>query len=275
MVEHNWKEPVVGFEYQPEIVSVTKAFQSEKLEACGLKSEVLKGYVDASFFIGIGIDTGEKSGISSEGNVNMLTGLVQHRAVNLGEPLTAKGIITAVSEVPRGQAIKTDVWFEDEMGNRAISAVRMSLRPNPEKTNMRGAGSRPTPVITAPDELSRFESYTLTPESVKAYSSEGNSIHYEMDAANSAGFRAPIIGGGMGVHYLIQALWKRARVDSFDLSIYFRRPIFWDDSFVVAVDEAAGDGVGVGKWNAMALLREGSPETKVLTEARINHLSSI
>ena len=132
-----------------------------------------------------------------------------------------------------------------------------------KKSTKRGAGLRPTPVITEPDKLNRFETYILTHECVKAYSSEGNSIHYEMDAANSAGFRAPIIGGGMGVHYLIQTLWKRSRVEAFDLSIYFRRPIFWDDTFVVAAD----------KWNAIALLREGSPETKVLTEARINHLS--
>ena len=38
----------------------------------------------------------------------------------------------------------------------------------------------------------------LTPQAVRDYSVEGNSIHYEEKAAARAGFRAPIIGGGMG-----------------------------------------------------------------------------
>ena len=38
---------------------------------------------------------------------------------------------------------------------------------------------------------------------------EGNSIHYEQEAAEQAGFRAPLIGGGMGVHYLTAEMWRR------------------------------------------------------------------
>ena len=254
-----WKEPVAGFEFEPEIISVSADFQAEKLEACGLESESLKGFVDASFFIGIGIQAGIKNGISAEGNVNMLTSLIQHRPILLDEPLTVKGTITKVSDVPRGQTIITDVWLEDEVGNRVISAPRMSLRPDPRKSGSSGAGKRPAPVIENSDKLTRFESYELSPEKVKSYSSEGNSIHYEMEASNKAGFRAPIIGGGMGVHYLIHTLWQNKAFKSFDLSIYFRRPIFWDSQFVVAADP----------WNAIALVGKG----KVLTEARINDLS--
>jgi len=53
-------------------------------------------------------------------------------------------------------------------------------------------------------------------------------------------------------------VWQKCAPKSFDLSIYFRRPIFWDNDLVVAADP----------WRAIALLREG----KVLTEARINEL---
>jgi len=264
MSDIEWKEPVAGFEFDPEVISVSEEFQSEKLEACGLKSETLHGFVDASFFIAIGIHAGIKNGISAEGNVNMLTSLVQHRPILLDEPLTVKGSITKVTDVPRGQTIDTDVWFEDQAGNRAISAPRMSLRPDPHKpgssTDKKGAGTRPSPVIENAAALTRFESYTLSPDRVKSYSSEGNSIHYEMGAANKAGFRTPIIGGGMGVHYLIHTLWLKKPFKTFDLSIYFRRPIFWDHQFVVAVDP----------WKAIALLGK---EGKVLTEARINQLS--
>jgi len=256
-----WKEPVAGFEFEPEAISVTKEFQTEKLEACGLETDTLQGYVDASFFIAIGIHAGIKNGISAEGNVNMLTGLVQHRPVLLDEPLIVKGIISKVIDVPRGQTITTDVWFEDEAGNRAISAARMSLKPGIPKSSSEGggAGKRPAPVIEDTKVLTRYESYALSPEMVKAYSSEGNSIHYEMTAANKAGFRAPIIGGGMGVHYLIHTLYQHHKAKTFDLSIYFRRPIFWDDQFVVAARP----------WKSMALLGK---KDKVLSEARINNL---
>lgn len=258
MNEIEWIEPVAGYQFKPEEVMVTEEFQTEKLAACGLDSDSFNGYVDASFFIAIGIHAGINNGISAEGNVNMLTSLIQHRPVRLGETLMANGTILAVEDVPRGQSVETDVWFESADGERVISAPRKSLRPNPAKVGNRGAGERPAPVIEATADLTLFDSYTLTPEQVKRYSSEGNSIHYEMASANKAGFRAPIIGGGMGVHYLIHALWQATASKSFDLSVYFRRPIFWDDEFVVAADP----------WQAIALLREG----KVLTEARINAL---
>ena len=49
------------------------------------------------------------------------------------------------------------------------------------------------------------------------------------------GFGAPMIGGGMGVHYLAAAIWARREPQLLDLSIYFRRPIFWDEQFTTAV----------------------------------------
>ena len=264
MSEVSWKEPVAGFEFEPDEIIVTEEYQAEKLDACGLDSSVFKGCVDASFYIGLGIHAGIKNGISAEGNVNMLTALIQHRPVLLGEPLTVKGYIKQVSEVPRGATIETDVWFEGKDGKRAISAPRMSLKPDPSKAGSRGAGERPAPVIAEIETLTQFDEYQLTPDRVKDYSTEGNSIHYEMDAANNAGFRAPIIGGGMGVHYLLHTLTRHCSPKSFDLSVYFRRPIFWDDAFTVAADTSTNN------WRAICLRREG----KVLTEASINKLES-
>jgi hypothetical protein len=253
-----WHEPVIGFELEPQDIIVTRDVQTEKLSACGLNSDDLDGWVDASFYIGLGIQAGIKSGISAEGNVNMLTSLIQHRRVRLDEPLTVRGTITGVTDVPRGQTIETDVWFEDANGHRAISAPRKSLRPKSEAKKS-GAGDRPAPIIEDVDAMNQHQHYELTPERVKAYSSEGNSIHYEMDAANKAGFRAPIIGGGMGVHFLVHTLWQECQPTAWDLSIFFRRPIFWDDAFNVVANP----------WSALGLVKNG----KVLTEARINHLN--
>ena len=257
-----WKVPEEGFEFEPATIVVTSEHQAEKLSACGLRHSIFDGFVDTSFYIGLGIHAGINNGISAEGNVNMLQNLIQHRPVSLGEELTVKGYIRKITEVPRGVTVDTEVWFEGEDGKRAVSASRRSLKPDPRKKSARGAGDRPAPVVEATTQLQRLGQYQLTPDAVKSYSQEGNSIHYEMDAANRAGFRAPIIGGGMGVHYLVHSLMQHYKPHSFELSIYFRRPIFWDDAFTVGAD-TAGES-----WRAVCLFRD----DKVLTEAKIESL---
>ena len=275
----NWVVPHQGFNYLPDTVAVTAAHQVDKLLACGIDADIFAGQVDPAFFIGIAIHAGINSGISAEGNINMLQSLRMHRPVLLGEELEVKGQIMAVTEVPRGLRVDTDVWFEDTHGQRVISAPRTSLRPDPQraesknhsagvtdKDNDKGAGERPQPVV---DDLSALEflaSYQLTPEGVRAYSMEGNSIHYEMEPAQKAGFRAPLIGGGMGVHFLMAELWQAHKQsggpEAFDAEIYFRRPIFWDDA--VAAYSRADEQIG---WNAMALLKEDAQgKQKVGTE---------
>ncbi|MBT6557629.1 MAG: hypothetical protein HON25_04415 [Gammaproteobacteria bacterium] len=283
----NWVVPHQGFNYLPDTVAVTAAHQVDKLLACGIDADIFAGQVDPAFFIGIAIHAGINSGISAEGNINMLQSLRMHRPVLLDEALMVKGQILAVTEVPRGLRVATDVWFEDAHGQRVISAPRTSLRPNPRRAESKshsadvtdkdkdkykakdkdkGAGERPQPVVDDLSALAFLASYQLTPEGVRAYSMEGNSIHYEMEPAQKAGFRAPLIGGGMGVHFLMAELWQAQKhsggPQAFDAEIYFRRPIFWDDS--VGVYSRADDQTG---WNAMALLKEDAQgKQKVGTE---------
>jgi hypothetical protein len=277
----NWVMPYKGFNYLPDTVAVTAGHQVDKLLACGIDAEIFAGYVDPAFFIGIAIHAGINSGISAEGNINMLQSLRMHRPVVLDEELAVKGQILAVTEVPRGLRIDTDVWFEDAQGQRVISAPRTSLRPDPRraqsksqsadvndknKDKAKGAGERPQAVVDDLSALAFLASYQLTPEGVRAYSMEGNSIHYEMEPAQKAGFRAPLIGGGMGVHFLMAELWRGHKhsggPQAFDAEIYFRRPIFWDDC--VGVYSRADEQTG---WNAMALLKEDAQgKQKVGTE---------
>lgn len=246
-----WHEPVAGFQYQTHVIETSTETQVQRLEACGVDPSVFGGDVDPAFYIGLGIHAGIDSGISAEGNINMLQRLIQHRPAKLGEALTVKGEIKAVTPVPRGIRVDTDVWFEDGSGARVISCPRTSLRPQANQTasNGPGAGQRPQNVITDVSALTRLDTYQLTPERVKSYSVEGNSIHYEQEAAEKAGFRAPLIGGGMGVHYLTAQMWQDRRPHAFDTEIYFRRPIFWDEAVQVGVVDA-GD-----QWQAMGLLK--------------------
>lgn len=252
-----WVEPEPGFQYLPDTVVVTPEHQVEKLAACGIDAGIFGAQVDPAFFIGIAIHAGIRSGISAEGNINMLQGLQMHRPALLDEPLHVRGQILDVRTVPRGRRVHTDVWFEDDDGQRVISARRTSLRPDHSTSDKRGAGERPQPVVADVNTLQLASEYTLTPERVKAYSMEGNSIHYEQEAAEQAGFRAPLIGGGMGVHYLTAELWRHFEPRGFSADIYFRRPIFWDESVIVGVVENANN-----HWSAMALLKQGEASTE-------------
>ncbi len=255
-----WLEPYAGFTYQAETIEVSAAYQADKLGTCGLDPGIFGGQIDPSFFIGLAIQAGIKSGISAEGNVNMLQNIQQHRPARLDEPLTVSGRITAVNPVPRGRTVHTSVTFSDGAGLPVITATRISLKPDPAKVGVRGAGDRPAPLVTDAGELRLCERYQLTPERVKAYSSEGNSIHYEQAAAEQAGFRAPLIGGGMGVHYLMAELWQQPP-QTFAMDIYFRRPIFWDE--MIQVGRMAPDA----NTRVLALLK---PDAKVGTELSVN-----
>ena len=267
----DWHEPAVGLEIETRELSVPAAYQAEKLEAAGVAPAIFGDTVDPSFFIGIGIQAGIRSGISAQGNVNMVQRLIQSRPVQLGETLRVKGHIDAINEVPRGHTVSTIVTFEDLDGQAVVDASRTSLKPDPSRAGKRGAGDRPPPVVPEPHLASVMAEHQLTPERVKAYSTEGNSIHYEEEAARKAGFRAPMIGGGMGVHYLAALLWSKGTPRQLDLSIYFRRPTFWDEQFTAAV---LGRPEHRSSWQGLCLLRdEGKAGLKVLTEAHVVRLS--
>lgn len=259
-----WVDPYPGFVYDEDHIEITATHQAEKLAACGIDAEVFGAHADPSFFIGLAIHAGIKSGITAEGNINMSQSVIQHRPVLLGERLRVTGSITAVESVPRGSTLHTEVQFEGADGRVVITANRVSLKPDPDKVGTRGAGEKPPPLIPDPAVLEQELAYQLTPQGVKAYSSEGNSIHYEEDAAKRAGFRAPLIGGGMGVHFLMAALWRIRPPQSLRADIYFRRPIFWDEQVRVAMDDLATPTV-------MALLK---PEGKVGTELALLELTT-
>jgi len=112
--------------------------------------------------------------------------------------------------------------------------------------------------------LTAVASFTLTPECMKGYSGPHNPIHFDPEVAKRNGYRAPIMGGTQCVRYLTAEIWRRFTPRTLDLDIYFRRPLFWDDTFSVMVDEQNGE------WKAICLAKDG----KVATEARINSMTT-
>jgi hypothetical protein len=257
-----WIEPYPGYQFERRQMTVDAAEQVRLIELCGIDPTIFGDCVDPAGFISIAIREGVRNRIHANGTVNMVNSLAQSRQLRLGEPLTVSGEVVEVKEVPRGRVATTEVWFCGSDGKRAVTSLRDSLRPDPSKAGTRGAGERPAAVIEDLACLKAVATFTLKPEQVKAYGGPHNPIHVDPAAAQRAGFRAPIIGGGQGVRFITAEIWKRFRPQALELDCYFRRPIYWDDTFTVMVDEQAGE------WRAICLAKDG----KVATEARINRI---
>lgn len=257
--EVQWIEPYKGYRFQPRTMTVEREEQTRLVALCGIDPAIFGDCIDPSGFISLAIQEGVRNRIHSNGTVNMVNTLIQHRQMRLGEPLTVTGEILDVEDVPRGCVATSESRYSCLNGELGATSRRRSLRPDPAKAGIRGAGEKPVTVIEDVARLKALGTFTLDPEDVKAYGGPHNPIHFDPEAARRAGFRAPIIGGGQGVRFLTAEIWRRFSPQVIDLDIYFRRPIFWDDTFTVMVDEE--DGV----WRAIGLIKEG----KVATEARV------
>ena len=262
--EVEWIEPYKGFKFQDRPMTIDAADQQRLVSLCGLEPEIFGDKMDPAAFISLAIQEGVRNGIHANATINMAQKLVQHRQMTLGEPLTVSGVILDVEEVPRGRVATSEVWFSGADGERALTSLRKSLRPDASKVGTRGAGERPAPVIADVSALKTVGSFTLKPEDVKAYSGPHNPIHFDPEVAKRNGDRAPIMGGTQCVRFVTAEIWRRFTPKTLDLDIYFRRPLFWDDSFEVMVDEQDGE------WKAICLAKDG----KVATEARINSITA-
>jgi hypothetical protein len=259
-------EPVKGFKYKERVFVVERDEEARLLGHCGIDVAVFGGNIDPSTFISLAIHEGVRNGISSNGGVNMVQGLVQHRPLTFGEEIVVTGEILEVEQAPRGRVTTSETWFANKHGERAITSFRRSLKTDPTKEadpNLRGAGERPPAVVNDVLRLKEIGHFTFNPDDVKGYGrGTTNYIHTEPEAARRAGYRAPIIGGGQGVRYMTAAIWRKFNPTTIDMDIYFRRPLFWDDAFDVRVDDAGG------QWRSICLAKG----EKVATEARIKQM---
>ena len=265
-----WIEPYPGFEYHPRAMTVTAEEQARLVALCDIDPAVFGPDIDPSGFISLAIQEGVRNRIHANGTVNMAQRVDMHRPLRLGETLTVRGRILDVQKVPRGHISTSETWYEGEDGHRALTTGRSSLRPSlapatptppGDSRPTGGAGEKPPAIIANPATLRPIARYTLTPEAVSAFSGPHNPIHFDPEAARRGGFRAPIIGGSHGIRFLTAEIWKRARPRQLDMDINFRRPIFWDDTVDVMVQEQNTT------WTAMALLKDG----RICTELAIRH----
>ena len=256
-------EPYAGLRYDERTFSINAAEQNRLLQLCGIDPAIFADHIDPVAFITLAIREGVRNGVSSAGAVNMAQTVTQHRQLRLGEPITVNGEILSVDEVARGRVACSETWFCGANGQRAITSTRKSLRPDPAKAAVRGTGHKPVPVIQDISVLKEVNRITLTPECVTSFTGPGNPVHTDPEVARRSGYRAPIMGGSQGMRYLSAEIWRRFKPRELDLEIFFLRPIFWDDTFSVMVEESSE------KWRAICLEKD----NKVMVEARIRNIN--
>ena len=229
-----WDAVAEGFRFPELQACVTIERQRRHHRACDIPEGLFGGRADASI---LGQDTAlaaVKAGLPLDGRIHLRSLIRQRRAVALDERLRLAGRVLPFGPSPRGRLLHAVFTFRDAAGAVPLEMEMRYLLPGPA-TGERG----PREAEPAAAAFTPVATMTLTPEKVMAYSSEaGNLIHFDVDFAKRAGFRAPLAQGQMQVTAALGALATEGLPDAFTLDSRFLRPLHWDECAAI---EAAAD----------------------------------
>jgi hypothetical protein len=227
----------VGFEFPSQTFFVETGNQARKLKCSGIDPNLYGDTVDVAM---LGLPTLRvlmACGIPILGGVHLSQRFKQIESFHLEEEITVSGRILAINPHPRGCILRCEFSYTRADGTVCVEAVRSGITPIGPTESSEG--------ILRPDEsldgFSEIMRRTLVPQDVANYSDEaGNLIHSDPEVAREHGFRAPIAAGLMGIHFYREALEKQYAPKDFDLEVWFRRPMFWDDRLSLVAREEGG-----------------------------------
>jgi len=265
-------EPVyrveAGYAFPEETLVVSAAEQRRLHGWCDIPESRYGGMADSGFLARrpVLLNTASMTAARPEvGKVHIVHRLVQHRPVALDTPVRMTGRYTEIEDHPRGW-IAHSVWAFRGPGGAPVFDVRPQVMMiDPARARQAGEGGGRAAGRNE-DDSARFAPLTrkqCTPESTCGYC-EGtkNLIHIDMAHAQSFGFRAPIIAGNQTVNFLLEALALERVPESFDLTIRFLRPVFWDDALVIE-GRRRGDGT-------LAAVRAVNGDGKIAANCRVD-----
>jgi acyl dehydratase len=256
-----------GFEFPSETLTVTAAEQRRLHDWCDIPAARYGGSADPTFLARrpILLNTASMAAARPEvGKVHIVHHLVQHRAIALDTPMTMTGRFTEIADYPRGW-IAHSVWdFRTNDGASVLTVEPQVMMIDPERARQPGEGGKAA--AKPAEDASGFEGLThkqCTPETTCGYC-EGtrNLIHIDPDHAKGFGFRAPIIAGNQTVNFLLEALALDRAPETFDVTIRFRRPVFWDDTLDIEGRRGA-DGT-------LVTIRAVNGDGKVVADCRVD-----
>ena len=226
-----------GFEFPSRTFSVAKADQVRKLTCSGIDPDLYADNVEIAM---LGLPTLEvlmACGIPILGGVHLSQRFRQIEPFKLEEPITAFGRIMEINPHPRGCILRCQFTYARADGTVCVEAERSGITPMGSKERSDGI-PRPDERLEGFSEIMRRE---LIPHQVGDYSIEaGNLIHSDPEVAKEYGFRAPIAAGLMGIHFYREALENYYQPTPFDLEVWFRRPMFWDDTLSLVARQEEG-----------------------------------
>jgi len=255
-----------GYEFAEETLVVTAAEQRRLHAWCDIPESRYGGTIDPTFLARrpILLNTESMTLARPEvGKVHIVHRLVQHRPVALGTPATMTGRYTEVADHPRGWVAHSDWAFHTPDGALAFTVRPQVMMIDPDRARGPGEGGKSG---SAGDGDTGFETLTrkqCTPETTCGYCEGTKSlIHIDMEHAQGFGFRAPIIAGNQTVNFLLEALALERAPETFDVTIRFLRPVFWDDTLAVEGKRGA-DGT-------LAAVRAVNGAGKVAADCRVD-----
>jgi len=222
-----------GLAYPDWQFAVSRAEQAEKLRLCGIDPKSHGDRVDVTHLATAAILLTRRAGFTINGNVHVGQWFDQVGPVPLDRPVTLGGAVTSVEPVAKGTEVRTAFAVTLEDGSVPLRMTRLTLRLDPNRSDQstRRVRAATPPPPDAGDILRRL---ALRPADVAAYSGDGeNLIHSDPAVARQFGFRAPIAGGLMAVRLMLAALKEKCSADRLEMSVRFRRPMFWHDSLTL------------------------------------------
>lgn len=230
--------------------------QARLLGLCNIDPAIYGDEVDPSAFTALAILEAIRCGMELPG-LHAGQTLTMHRPISLGEFFWLTGEVSDRTQVDRGEMLSCCVELRDRNGTLVLESTERLLIPT--STTTRRASSS-----TTADHVAQFREegeVVFQPEQVVTYQGRDvNPIHFDPDAASRAGFRAPIIGGEVGVRHVMAMIWKAFKPARLSVRISFLRPIFWDDRCTLMVEESQG------AWKSACLGKSGKKAIELAIE---------
>ena len=228
----------IGFEFPSYAFCVSADDQSHKLKCSGIKPDLYGNNVDLAM---LGLPTLRvlmAYDIPILGGVHLSQRFRQINPIRLEEEIIVKGSITDINPHPRGCILSCKFTYRTSSGNLCVEAERSGIVPIRARKTSLGI-PRPEERL---DGFVEIEKRSLEPKKVAEFSSEaGNLIHSDPLVAIQHGFRAPIAAGLIGIHLYREAIEKHcARPKYFNMEVWFRRPMFWDDTLSLVAKKEKG-----------------------------------